>query len=47
MKQNQELKKRAEFKLQRVEKKSWQRDESGGESEGKKFNRKEEAGVHS
>lgn len=32
---NEEVKKPAEFMLQRVEKESWQQDESGGESEGK------------
>lgn len=41
MEQNQEVKKPAEFKLQRVEKESWQQDESRGKSGGKNLNRKE------
>lgn len=32
---NEEVKKPAEFMLQRVEKESWQQDESGGKREGK------------
>lgn len=34
MEQNQEVQKPAEFMLQRVEKESWQQDESGGKSGG-------------
>lgn len=41
LEQNQEVKKPAEFKLQRVEKESWQQDESRGKSGGKNLNRKE------
>lgn len=36
-----EVKKPVEFMLQRVEKESWQQDESGEKSGGKKYNRKE------
>lgn len=36
LEQNQEVKKPAQFMLQRVEKESWQADKSGGKSGGKK-----------
>lgn len=47
LEQNQEVKKPAQFMLQRVEKQSWQPRRSGGKSGGNTLNGKVKAGVYS